>query len=143
VIGLLASGFAAMFAGAALYITYAEHPARLLLDDRSLLRQWKPSYKRGYAMQATLAVLSGAAAFVAYARAPHPAWIAGAVLILANWPYTLFAILPLNNRLMALSETAADRQSTEMLRRWGRLHAFRTVLGMAATIVFLWALSSQ
>ena len=139
--GLLALAFAAMFAGAALYITYAEHPARLLLDDRSLLRQWKPSYKRGYVMQASLAVLSGTAAIVAHARDPQPAWIGGAALILANWPFTAFGILPLNNRLMALPEHAADARSTEMLRRWGRLHAVRTCLGLAAMTIFLWALT--
>src|SRR5919112_6028850 len=130
--GLFALTLAGMFAGAAVYISYAEHPARLTLDDRALLRQWKPSYKRGYVMQASLAVSSGIAAILAFARDSHPVWIVGAVLILANWPYTMFGILPLNNQLMALSENAADARSTEMLRKWGRLHAVRTGLGLGA-----------
>ncbi|GAB1715991.1 MAG: hypothetical protein NTAFB05_10330 [Nitrobacter sp.] len=139
--GQVALVLAAAFTGAAFYINFAEHPARLVLDDENLLKQWKPSYDAGYTMQASLAAISAAFGLLAAWIAGDWRWIVGAVLIFGNWPYTLFGIMPTNNRLKAIAETDAGSTSRAMLVAWGRLHAVRTALGFAATLAYLWALN--
>ncbi len=106
-IGDLALVSAALFTGAAFYINFAEQPARLQLDDRSLLAQWKPAYKRGYVMQSTLAIVG----FVLGAAA----WWRTAVLMLLNWPWTLLGIMPTNRILMATDPTSAGIASRALL----------------------------
>jgi hypothetical protein len=133
----LAFLFAALFTGAALYVSFVEQPARLTLDDRSLLAEWKPAYKRGAAMQAPLALFGFLSGFAAWWTGGDGEILIAAILLVANWPYTLVIIRPTNNRLMNKSPDVYDAEIRPLIKRWGKLHAVRTALGLLATIVIL------
>src|SRR6516165_144198 len=132
-LGLLALVSASIFFGAAIYVNVAEQPARLALDDIGALAQWRPAYKRGFAMQAQLATVSALLGAVAWWTTGDLLWALGAALMLANWPYTLIAIMPTNHQL----EMTASESTREHLVRWGRLHGVRSALGAAATVIYL------
>jgi hypothetical protein len=136
-LGLIA---AALFAGAAVYISLAEHPARMQLDDRAALAQWKPSYARATPLQAGLALASLLLGLWAFWKTGDDWLLAAALLIGANLPFTLFVIFPVNRRLEAIAADAAGAESRALLVRWGRLHALRALLGVAAVALYFAAL---
>jgi hypothetical protein len=137
IFGDLALISASAFAGAALYVSVAEQPARLLLDDQALLSEWKPSYKRGTAMQAPLAVVGCIFGMIAWWHARELGFLVGAVFMISNWPWTLLAVMPTNNALMAIDVANTTPQTRSLIVKWGTLHAVRSVFGLIATIAFL------
>jgi hypothetical protein len=94
VLGLLALVTASIFFGAAVYINIAEHPARLGLPDGAALAEWDSAYRRGFAMQAPIAVVSALLGAAAWWTTGDLLWVVGAVIMITNWPYTLLAIMP-------------------------------------------------
>jgi hypothetical protein len=142
-IGVLALTAAAIFTGAALYVNVAEQPARLSLDDRALLVEWKPSYKRGAAMQAPLALVGCLLGLIAWWQTTQSGFLIGAVAMVAPWPWTLIGIKPTNDELLATEPDKAGPQTRALIAKWGMLHGVRTALGGLATVAFLWACVSR
>src|ERR1700736_5640740 len=106
-IAQLALTTAAIFAGAAFYVSACEQPARLALDDRALLTEWKPSYKHGAAMKARLALIGSPRGRIAWGQTGDWRWLLCAIVLLAGWPYTLLIIWPTNSALLAIDPADA------------------------------------
>jgi Anthrone oxygenase len=135
---LIAILTAAIFAGAALYINLVEHPARMSLDTKSAAMEWAPSYSRATAMQAPLAALSLIAGLGAWLLGGGVGWAVAALLIGAVIPFTLIVIMPTNKALLAAGRDLASVETRALLMRWAKLHAVRTMLSLAATILYLY-----
>ncbi len=138
ILSIAALVFATLFTGAALYISLVEHPARLELADGPSLAQWQPSYKRALPIQSGLAVAGGMTGLIVGYFSADWRWLVGSALILANWPFTLLVIFPVNKPLMAMKECEAGARSRAMLIQWGKLHDVRSALGAATTLLFAW-----
>jgi hypothetical protein len=141
--GHLALTIAAVFSGAAIFVNLVEQPARFGLDDRALLAEWKPSYKRGAAMQAPLALAGFALGLIAWWQTRDFLFLAGGIAMLTNWPWTTLVIYPVNKILMATEPEQAGAQTRALISKWGRLHTVRTALGFTAVIAFFVACHSR
>ena len=93
---------AAAFAGAAIYINVAELSSTIVLFSSS--GSWPTD---AVLMQASLAIVGGFFGVVAFFSTFEWRWLLGAVVLLANWPYTIVVIMPTNRRLMNTPPDAA------------------------------------
>ena len=90
-------------------------------------------------MQASLALIGFALALVALWQTGRSAYLTGGLVLVANWPFTLLAIMPTNKALMETDPKAAGPETRRLVERWAQMHAVRTTLGFAATAILLWA----
>jgi Domain of unknown function (DUF1772) len=88
-------------------------------------------------MQAPLALIGFLFGALAAWQTGNWWWLLGALVLLANWPFTIFGIMPTNNRLMAIDPSTATPQVRQLVETWGYLHAVRSALGVVATLIFL------
>jgi hypothetical protein len=128
---------AGLFAGAALYINFAEHPARMGLETRMAALQWAPSYRRATWMQAPLALGSFLAGVMAWLLGASVGWLVAAVLVGLVVPFTLVVIMPTNHQLLEPGRDLDSAATRALLLRWGKLHAVRTALSVVATLIYL------
>src|SRR5215470_9775371 len=130
----------AFFTGAAVYITFVEHPARMQCGMEVAATEFAPSYRRATVMQATCAAVGLLSSVAAWLAGASFWWLVAGVLLGSVIPFTLIVILPTNKRLL---EPTLDKRSAEaerLLSRWGRLHAVRSVLSGASLLLFLYLL---
>jgi uncharacterized membrane protein len=127
-----------LFAGAAIYINVAEHPARMECGTELAATVFGPSYKRAAAMQVSLAlVATGTGLLLSWLMDDRVMWLVGAMVMFAVIPFTLIAIMPTNRQLLDPELDRSSEATRRLLQKWGTLHAVRSILSLAASCIFL------
>jgi hypothetical protein len=140
VLGFIATLSAGLFCGAAIYINLVEHPARMSCGTVLAVTEFAPSYKRATVMQVLLAVISFLSSLIAWFIHSNINWLIGSILIIIVIPFTLIFILPVNKKLLDSSLDKNSGYAKQLLNRWGRLHAVRSLLSLISFILLLYAL---
>jgi Domain of unknown function (DUF1772) len=136
---VVATVAAGLFAGACVYVTLVEHPARVECGPALAIKEFGRSYRRAALMQAPLAVVGLVTGVVAWAQGSGAAWLVGGLLLGTIVPFTLAVIGPTNRRLADASLDSSSSEAGALLARWGRLHAVRTVVGVGVFVTFAWS----
>lgn len=143
ILEILATVACGLFTGAALYINLVEQPARMSCGIALAVTQWRPSYKRGTVMQASLALIGSCSAFVSWWLGKDAAWLIGGLLLFAVVPFTFVAIMPTNKKLESDKLDVSSSEAEQLLRRWNTLHAVRSGLSLGAFVIYLYALQRK
>ncbi len=134
-VAVLACG---LFAGAAIYLSLVEHPARMECGVQIAATEFAPSYRRATILQASLAAVGLLSSVAAWFAGAAFSWVVAGVLLGSVIPFTLIVILPTNQRLLGPPLDTRSEETGRLLARWGRLHAVRSVLSGLALLLFLY-----
>ena len=134
---ILSTFCCSLFAGAAIYVNLVEHPARMECGTEIAVKEFGPSYRRATQMQVLLATVSFVSSIVAWLNGANFWWLVGGALLALVVPFTLIQILPTNKKLLAPDLDKSSQQAHELLSKWNRLHAVRSLLSMLSLITFL------
>ncbi len=127
-----------LFTGAAVYLSFVEHPARMECGVEIAATEFPPSYRRASIMQATLAAACMLCSIAAWLGGATFGWTIAGVLQGSVIPFTLIVILPTNKQLLNPGLDRRSKHAGHLLARWGKLHAVRSVLSAVALLLFLY-----
>jgi uncharacterized membrane protein len=124
-------------AGAAVYVTLVEHPARMACGAELAIMEFAPSYRRAAVMPASLAITGFVSAVVAWLTGGTAWWLGGGLLLVSVVPCTLLVIMPTNQALLDSAFDKSSARAAELLSRWAQLHAVRSFISRLAPVLFL------
>ena len=124
---VIATLSAAFFAGGGLFVSMVLYPA-IMMDSASAVAQFGNMYRRAAPWQGSNAIICLVAAVIVSALTGDWWWAIGGLLVGASVPFTLFVMMPVNNRLLDEKAPPTSEEAASLLKHWGRLHWVRNIL---------------
>ena len=107
----------ALFAGAALYVSIIEHPARMSAGISVALQEFRPSYRRAAVFQISMALIACVCSFALSLFTSQWIWFLGGGMTGLMLPFTVIVMMPTNRILLdatsPLKESAHRDCSTD------------------------------
>lgn len=132
---LIATVAAGLWAGIALYIAFVEQPSAMQVGVVYATEYFRVMSRRTAPIMIALAAIGGCAGIYAYYQNGDSWWAFGGGLLLLQFPLTAVFIVPTNMRLM--KEELPASEAVRLHRRWARMHAIRTALGILPFLYFV------
>ena len=88
-------------------------------------------------MQASLALFGFLSGLAVWLLGGDVMWLVGAVFIGLVIPFTFIAIMPTNHLLLTPGRDITSSETRALLEKWGKLHAVRSGLSLAASVVYV------
>ena len=117
-----------MMAGAVIYTSYVELPVRQKLDAQGQLQNWQLVFPAASGFLKPFGIgLFPFFVIVGYVSGSW-LWVLSTLLQIAVQPFTAMFISKTNNTLVAVGLVDATAATTNLIRKWDRLHRVRTAL---------------
>jgi len=118
-----------------LYVSLVEQPARLACDVDTALNQWRPSYNKAAILQIILSVLSVITSIALYFISKDIFLLMAGLILLIIAPLTLIIMHSCIKQLSDPARTGTTPGTMPLIKKWGRLHNWRTVISLTALIL--------
>jgi uncharacterized membrane protein len=108
------------------------------LNQFNLFSLLKAMFKRAAPFQVSLSASGALGGLLVYYLSKEKNYFYSSMILLSITPYTLVFMMPTNYALMDPANDRGSEKTKGLLKKWGRLHAVRSVLGLAAATFLLY-----
>jgi len=125
-------------AGAGIYVSLVIHPSWHKTSVKTAVENFDPVFHGSALSQAIFSTIGIIGGIVLGVFTGNILWYIGSALMIFSIPFTLFILMPINNKLLGNKGELTDEKAKELFNKWGNLQWIRTFVACAAFVLFLW-----